>query len=79
MAYQQVKLQGTGVHSGFQTVAWIPKKFAKLDTLITLLNDSVVWKVTWVSRNVIGDAIYPELLIREHRKNTGDALPRREP
>jgi hypothetical protein len=77
MSYKQVGLKGTGIHSGSTTVAWIPKKYAEKDNTITITGTgNVIWRVDWVSTNTIGDAIYPDSLIREHRKNTGDALPK---
>ncbi len=75
MAYQQVRLQSGETRK----VAWIPKEFAELGKLLILTDSEDVWKVDAVYHfAIIEDPLYPEALIREHRKNTGDALPRRK-
>jgi hypothetical protein len=75
MKYKQVQLKGIGIHHGFETIAWIPEKFAKEGNEITIGTErNILWRVYWVSENTIGDAIYPEALIKAHRSNTGDSL-----
>lgn len=75
MAYQQVKLK----HDETKRVAWIPQKFAEIGKQLVFIDDDRIWKVELVYHYaVVEEPIYPEHLIREHRKHTGDSLPRRE-
>ena len=55
-------------------VAYIPEEFARVDKLIEIKGK--IWKVVSVGK-YISAPIYPRELIKEHRKNTGDSLPRK--
>lgn len=59
---------------GTYKTCWIPDNFARERKIIEI--DGELWEVTWASSNVIAGPLYPEALIREHRKNTGDSLGR---
>lgn len=54
-------------------VAYIPEEFAKVGKLVEI--EGRVWEVLTVG-TYISTPIYPRELIKEHRKNTGDSLPR---
>ncbi|MFA5558160.1 MAG: hypothetical protein WDA59_01685 [Methanofastidiosum sp.] len=74
--YTQVNLLAitpTGAE-GSEHVAWIPKEFAKFGKYVVIHNQK--YRVIEVYGSM-KEPIYPEALIREHRKNTGDALPRK--
>ncbi len=71
--YRQVNLQKLGFNT-FKT-CWIPDIFAYDSKIVEI--EGELWQVIWASSNTIKGPLYPEALIREHRKNTGDAIPRK--
>jgi hypothetical protein len=62
-------------------VSWLPEKFAVVGKVLKLRNDKDEewdngWVVTGAGENLIDEPPYAEAMIRGHRKNTGDSLPK---
>jgi len=77
--YKQVSLWKFNKRSHpTRKICWIPQQFAIRGKEILIDGEDGVWFVDNVWDCTIDSPIYPEALIREHRKNTGDALPRRK-
>ena len=62
------------------TVSYLPVKFAKTDNIVKLKNEQEEWSDGWRILSVFGKATDepPDVkkIIRNHRINTGDALPK---
>jgi len=63
-------------------VSYIPEKFAKVGGVVKLKDDYGHWTNGWVVLSAgepteIPDT--PEQMIRRHRDNTGDSLPKEPP
>jgi len=67
---------------GEQTTAWIPTKFAKMSGVVKLREEKTdVWMDGWVIIHVGAtrlDRPHSASTITEHRKNTGDSLPKNQ-
>ena len=70
--YKQVEL--ISFEETCHQMAWIPKEFAVVGKYLSIHDQ--LYKVVEVYKYSIKDPIYPEHLIREHRKNTGDSRPK---
>lgn len=66
-------------NSILHTTKLIPVKFAKQGKIIEVQNDDKSWS-SWMvlvaSENVITNPTDPKVLIKSHRKATGDSMPR---
>jgi hypothetical protein len=61
-------------------VSWIPQKFASLGEVVKLKDDDE-WSDGWVIESVGTTNELPthiDKAVREHRKRTGDSLPKME-
>lgn len=60
-------------------VTLLPVKFAQLGKQLELSDKGVwtTWMVLNVSSNVITDPVDPRVLVKSHRRATGDSLPKR--
>ncbi|MCK9428418.1 MAG: hypothetical protein M0R17_00225 [Candidatus Omnitrophica bacterium] len=62
-----------------QTVVLIPLKLAKIGKILEIKNDEGIW-IEWlvlsISNNIQTDPIDSRVLIRAHRRATGDSLPK---
>jgi hypothetical protein len=61
-----------------EQVAFIPSEFAKKGNFVKIEESGIWtngWKVISVGQ-VVEKPIYSEKAIRQHRKNTGDSLPK---
>lgn len=72
------------IPQGMQTmVSFIPKKFSKVGDVVKLKDENGTWTDGWVVRSAGEPTELPEKsvrqMIREHRKNTGDSLPKEPP
>jgi hypothetical protein len=73
-------IQCTLVNGNSCQVSWIPEKFAQLGAILKLKNNGV-WEDGWIisnlgsvqDENLIHDS---HIAVKEHRKRTGDALPK---
>mgnify|MGYP001256365102 CR=1 FL=1 len=82
MAYRQVELwhENSGVDSGGKVTitiqrVYIPDEFSKIGKYLEIENK--LWKVIDRSTKTVDTVPDTQKLIRLHRKNTGDALPKR--
>lgn len=62
-------------------VSWLPEKFAVVGKVLKLRNDDTGewdngWVVTCAGKNRVDEPPYADAMIRGHRKNTGDSLPK---
>lgn len=60
-------------------VCWIPKEFAVLGEVLKLKSENGTWIDGWVVHHIgTIENIIPDVKksIRNHRKNTGDSLPK---
>jgi hypothetical protein len=55
-------------------VVWIPDCFAFKGNLVII--DNRTWRILQLGFDTVDEPIDVGKLIREHRKNTGDSLPR---
>jgi hypothetical protein len=65
-------------------VSWLPEKFAVVGKVLKLRNDKDDawddgWTVTAAGENLVDEPPYADAMIRGHRKNTGDSLPKEKP
>jgi hypothetical protein len=63
------------------TISWIPEQFAVLGKVLKLKDDQGVWENGWVVEAVYGRREESQLPdshreTKQHRKNTGDDLPK---
>ena len=75
--YRQCRL----TKNGSFLVEWLPEQFAVVGKTLKLRNDKDDawdngWLVTGAGKNKVDEPPYSEGMIRGHRKNTGDALPK---
>jgi hypothetical protein len=75
--YRQCRMTKNG---SFQ-VSWIPEQFAVLGKVLKLRNDKDEewdngWVITCAGENRVDEPPYADAMIRGHRKNTGDSLPK---
>lgn len=58
----------------------LPIKFAKIGKQLELNDDKVwtTWMVLTVSENIVKDPVDPKVLIKSHRKATGDSMPKKK-
>lgn len=81
--YAQCKLEKTiSATSKAEQTSFIPYKFAIVNNVLKLKDDNGDWDDGWVVTSVgkpVDEAYLPDAhkAVREHRKNTGDALPKR--
>lgn len=62
------------------TTALLPIKVCKLGKVIEVKSESgdwIPWVVMYVPDSTVTDPTDPRILIRSHRKATGDSMPRR--
>jgi hypothetical protein len=66
------------IHEGVMvTVSFIPEKFAKVGEVVKLKNEDGRWTDGWVVKRVGQSTTFDsKKAIRQHRKNTGDSLPK---
>ena len=62
-------------------MSWLPEQFAVVGKVLKLRNDKSEawdddWTVTAAGDNRVDEPPYAEGMIRGHRKNTGDSLPK---
>lgn len=62
-------------------VSWLPEKFAVVGKILKLRNEDNNewdngWLVTSAGDNRVDEPPYADAMIRGHRKNTGDSLPK---
>lgn len=57
----------------------IPEKFAVVGKMIELKDDNgwVSWLVASASTSIVVDPVDPKVLIKAHRRATGDSMPKR--
>lgn len=72
--------EGTGNYI-VSEVSYIPIEFARVDERLKIKNDNDVWEEGWLVGEVYPNSKTTELpdyrkMIRGHRKNTGDSLPK---
>lgn len=75
--YNQCRLK----RGNLTTVTWIPEKYAKVGCYISLKeNDkwSDAWLVDYVNHQKTDSPPDWRKLIKQHRKNTGDSMPKRK-
>lgn len=61
------------------TVSWIPSRWARLDQVLKLKGDDGIWQDGWMVTGVGATTDAPPDAhdgIKQHRKNTGDSLPK---
>lgn len=64
------------------TVSWIPEPYCVADKVLKLKNEDDTWDDGWVVESASEQRVAKENLsdphtsIKNHRKNTGDALPK---
>lgn len=82
--FRQCRLR-RDVKSNGQKVTWfqvsfLPVKYAMKGKRLRLRNDNDVWEDGWVVDQVfsatVDKPVYAASAIREHRKRTGDSLPK---
>jgi hypothetical protein len=80
--YKQCTLEKSINGSTVQTVSWIPEKYAQLGKVLKLQNEDKTWTDGWfvhfVGSSFIEEPIDIHKAVRQHRKNTGDSLPKGE-
>lgn len=81
MLYRQCSLERKNPSGTTNTVSHIPIKYAVVGKILKLKNLNGEWEDSWVVTSVGEVVPVPESsqrIIREHRKRTGDALPKRK-
>lgn len=79
--FKQCKLIKPTTTGMLVIISYIPEKHAVIGHTVKLKNDNV-WTEGWVVHEVYGNRIAESLLpdshdsIKQHRKNTGDSLPK---
>lgn len=66
--------------SNYETVSYLPIKFARLNHLVLLKNEKdewVKWKITNVG-NSLNERPNINQMIKDHRSRTGDSLPKKK-
>jgi hypothetical protein len=58
----------------------LPLKFAKEGKKLQIVDDNewIDWMVLKVSDNIVTNPVDPRVLIKSHRKATGDSMPKRK-
>ena len=62
-----------------EQTSWIPEKFAHVGKILKLKNEDDKWSNGWIVcfvGNTDEHIDSPQIAIREHRKRTGDSLPK---
>ena len=81
--YVQCTLTRTMTGTVERMVSYIPKSFAEVGKVLKLRDDSNQWIDGWVVRFVGNEVVEHDKLpnvrkaVRQHRKSTGDYLPKR--
>ena len=73
--YSQCTLQKNNIVQ----ISWIPERFAKVGKILKLKSENDIWDNGWVVTfvgNTDEHIDSPQVAIREHRKRTGDSLPK---
>lgn len=75
-----ITIEGTGYYM-VSEVSYIPIEYAKVNQKLKIKNESDIWEEGWWVEKVHSNSKTTELpdyrkLIRGHRKNTGDSLPK---
>ena len=79
--YRQCCLEKRQGKSLLKQVAFIPEKYARLNSSIRIKHDGGDWENDWIVRSVGSQCRDSELPdshrgIKEHKKRTGDTLPK---
>lgn len=76
--FNQVTLVREVPNGILSDVVLIPAKFAKIGKVLDIYTSGewVTWMVLKVSNQVYSNPIDPRVLIKSHRKATGDSMPR---
>ena len=80
--FKQCKLIRRVLDGVIVTTSYIPEKHAIISKTLRLKNDDGTWTDGWMVLEVYGERIAESLLpdshdgIKEHRKRTGDSLPK---
>jgi hypothetical protein len=80
MLYSQCTVERKTESGKSTMVTWLPAKFAIKGKVLKLKGNGDVWTDGWVVTKVGELATKPPnwtKLVRQHRRNTGDSLPRR--
>jgi hypothetical protein len=81
--YKQCRLTKKHENGYWQQVSWIPEQFAVKDKVLKLKDSDGVWENGWVvtgaGTNRLAENMLPDyhVLIKGHRKMTGDAEPKK--
>jgi hypothetical protein len=75
--YRQCRLQ----KENSQQMSWIPEEFAEVNKVLKLRNEDGEWDNGWTVTSVgnrLEEHYLPNVnqMIKGHRKNTGDSLPK---
>lgn len=77
--FKQVTLVREQDNGIARTVSFIPLKFAKEGRKLDIYTSGewVSWMVLKVAPNVVTDPIDPRILVKSHRRATGDSMPKK--
>ena len=80
--YVQCTMRRSIADRSVRTASYIPQEFAKVGSVLRLKDDEVGWVDGWVAE-CVGDVIVEgdqlpdsHKAIKNHRKSTGDSVPR---
>lgn len=73
--YTQCELVKTLPNGVIKQISYIPSQFAIKDNILKL-NGEDGWKVTWTSQFEVDVLPDVKQVVRRHKKNTGDSLPK---
>ena len=80
MLYSQCTIEKKTESGKTTQVTWLPAKYAVKGKVLKLKDDGDKWQDGWVVMQVGDPSERPpdwKKLVRQHRKDTGDALPKR--